>query len=323
MTVKLPPPDLQIAFAEKLRLLRQSHLRDALADVVRTLDIPALDKELGRFAPGHALGVLASAGLRGELVFASPIVMACNPMLLGYYRLLLGFSQKEFYTSTTGLGTFKAMEEHGRLSPRNAQQLPELATALCNAGATLVAGIGHANLNADVLDDLTLLTLGPQFRGSANVARGAAGIRIVFNAIHDIVRHAVTAATSKQLALRNAAGRTVRIEFAADPDIIITEDMPNDRRKIVAIEVKAGTDFSNYHNRLGEAEKSHQKAKAGGYTECWTVVNVDKIDLVKAHRESPTTNRFVNMADLVKAEGREYLDFRDRVLSLTGIASSS
>ena len=35
-------------------------------------------------------------------------------------------------------------------------------------------------------------------------------------------------------------------------------------RNIGAIEVMAGQDFSNIYNRIGEAEKSHQKAKANG-----------------------------------------------------------
>lgn len=112
------------------------------------------------------------------------------------------------------------------------------------------------------------------------------------------------------------------IEFAPDPDIIIREEMrPGQFRQLIAIEVKAGSDFSNIHNRIGEAEKSHQKAKAVGFVECWTVVNVDKIDIATAHRESPSTNRFYRISDMVAAEGDDYIDFRDRVISLTGIAS--
>jgi hypothetical protein len=33
---------------------------------------------------------------------------------------------------------------------------------------------------------------------------------------------------------------------------------------------KLDTDFSNIHNRIGEAEKSHQKARQTGYTEVAT-----------------------------------------------------
>ena len=184
----------------------------------------------------------------------------------------------------------------------------------------LLAAINAAQISAALLDDLTLLTLGPQLRGGANVRKGSAGIRTVFNAIHEIVESAVTSLTESSMTIVNAAGRTVLIEFAPDPDIIIREEMRQGQfRQLIAIEVKAGSDFSNIHNRIGEAEKSHQKAKAVGYVECWTVVNVDKIDIATAHRESPSTNRFYRISDMVTAEGDDYVDFRDRVISLTGI----
>src|ERR1019366_1200337 len=55
------------------------------------------------------------------------------------------------------------------------------------------------------------------------------------------------------------------------------------------------------------------------HVECWTVVNVDKIDVAMARRESPSTNRFYRVSDLVAATGDDYQDFKDRVISLTGI----
>jgi hypothetical protein len=104
---------------------------------------------------------------------------------------------------------------------------------------------------------------------------------------------------------------------------IIREEMAaNTFRNIIAIEVKGGMDFSNIHNRIGEAEKSHQKARASGYHECWTVVNVDRIDLDMAHRESPSTNRFYRLSQIDGKAGDEYIDFRNRVVSLTAILSS-
>ena len=124
-----------------------------------------------------------------------------------------------------------------------------------------------------------------------------------------------------RIEVRNAAGRTVLIEFSPDPDIIIREEMvPGSYRELIAVEVKAGSDFSNIHNRIGEAEKSHQKARAAGYHEFWTVVNVDKIDMDMAHKESPTTSRFYRISDILKGDGAEYQDFHNRVISLTGIS---
>lgn len=320
MTIKLPAPDAQIDFAAALVETRRLYLREALALTVKGLQVPEIDRQLAAHVPAHSLTALASHGLRGEMVFPVPIVLTANPRLLGYYRLLYGYSQKEFYNGATGLGRFKGMEERGAIRKEIVPDIPALATALCEAGALLVAGIGTTKIRPALLDDLTLLTLGPQLRGGANVRKGAAGIRTVFNVIHEIVRPSVVRLEDTRIEINNAAGCRVLIEFAPDPDIIIRAEMREGVfRQLIAIEVKAGSDFSNIHNRIGEAEKSHQKARAAGYVECWTVVNVDKIDIDMARRESPSTNRFYRISALVAASGNDYQDFRDRVISLTGI----
>lgn len=320
MSLNVPLPDTQINFATALAEIRGLYLQDALAATVSGLTVPDIDRELAAHVPAHSLTMLAAHGLRGEMLFPVPVILQANPRLLGYYRLLYGYSQKEFYNGATGLGRFKGMEERGTIRKEVASDIPALASALCEAGALLLAGIGSAKVSAAMLDDLTLLTLGPQLRGGANVRKGEAGIRTVFNTIHEIVAAAVIEQGTTRMRIENATGRTVLIEFAPDPDIIIREEMrPGVYREIIAIEVKAGSDFSNIHNRIGEAEKSHQKAKANGYVECWTVVNVDKIDMAMAKKESPSTNRFYRISDLVAATGAEYQDFRDRVVSLTGI----
>lgn len=319
---KIPDPELQIDFSGVLAELRGEYLQDALAATVKKMDITEVDRALAQYVPKASLTTLASHGLRGELMFAVPVVLKENPRLLGYYRLLYGYSQKEFYTTETGVSRFQSMEKKGALSDTNEKDLAQLCNALAVAGALLLDGIGPKRISQALLDDLTLLTLGPQLRGGANVKKGAAGIVKVFDAIHEIVKPAIKGASPSQIEVENAAGRRVLIEFAPDPDIIIREEMsPDNFRELIAVEVKGGSDFSNIHNRIGEAEKSHQKAKALGYVECWTVVNVDRIDMVMAKRESPTTNRFYKISDLVDGDGPEYQDFRSRVISLTGIKS--
>ena len=57
-------------------------------------------------------------------------------------------------------------------------------------------------------------------------------------------------------------------------------------------EIKGGKDISNIHNRIGEAEKSHQKARKRGFVECWTMVGVGHTDMDLARKESPSTDRF-------------------------------
>lgn len=319
---KIPDPGLQIDFSGVLAEIRGKYLQDALANTVKKLDVTEIDRALAIFVPKQSLTTLASHGLRGELMFPVPLILTENPRLLGYYRLLYGYSQKEFYTTETGVSRFQSMEKRGMLTEANATSLDDLCHALAGAATLLLDGIGAKRINKTLLGDLTLLTLGPQLRGGANVKKGAAGIVKVFDAIYDIVKPAVKDATANRIEIENAAGRKVLIEFAPDPDIIIREEMSRDNfRELIAVEVKAGSDFSNVHNRIGEAEKSHQKAKAAGYVECWTVVNVDRIDMNMAKQESPTSNRFYRISDLVNADGPEYQDFRTRVTSLTGIRS--
>lgn len=319
-----PPPDLQIRFAHSLQRFRSISLQRALLDTVSKMDIVALDKQLATYVPAADMGTLATFGLRAELMFAVPSVLEANPYLLGYYRLLMGYSQKEFYGRDKGFGVghFKSMEVKGTASKAALPELHDLCVAFCAAASALLEGIGPLRVSRELLDDLTLLTVGPQLRGGANNQRGTDGIDEVFRIIEAIVAHAADVHPGV-IEVHSATGRPVFIEFASDPDIIIREQMdPKHSRNVVAIEVKSGTDVSNIHNRIGEAEKSHQKARQNGFTECWTVVNVGRLDMEKARIQSPSTNRFYSLAALSLGTGDEYDDFRRRVLSLTAIPAS-
>lgn len=319
--ITIPTPELQIDFAIVLERIRQVYLQDALTTTVASLDIAKLDRELARFVPKAGLAILAQHGLRGELVFPVPLVLRANPHLLGYYRLLYGYSQKQFFTAQTGLASFATMEKKGVLSASAAKSLDEFCTEMAQQGAALLQGIGAGRITMAMLDHLTLLTLGPQLRGGANVKSGIAGTVKVFEVIQRILAHAVEESTTNRIVVRNAAGRKVLIEFAADPDITIkTEVRPGEYLPNLAIEVKGGYDFSNIHNRIGEAEKSHQKARAKRFTECWTIVNVDRINREQAHRESPSTDQFYRISDLETGTGTDFQDFRNRILVLTAVS---
>jgi hypothetical protein len=323
LTISIPAPQLQIDFAAALELMREAYLQDALGGVVAKLDIKSIDAELARYVPADALNTLASHGLRGELMFAVPAILVAQPRLLGYYRLLIGFSKKAFYTSQLGLARFKSMEESGSLTTAQAEGLDALCQGLASAMALLLLGISTRRISRELLDDLSLLTVGPQLRGGHNVKAGLAGIVKVFDAISAIVAHTAIRTEPEIIEINNAAGRRVLIRFSSDPDIRIQEEMTaRSLRNIIAIEVKAGVDFSNIHNRIGEAEKSHQKAKSDGYVERWTVVNVDRFNMKMAHRESPSTDRFYRMSDIEKGSGEEYRDFHNRIVSLTGIVAT-
>lgn len=216
---------------------------------------------------------------------------------------------------------FKTMEEKGTLSPKQAESLPELCSALNTNASYMLQQLSSTMVNTSFFDQLALLTLGPQLRGGANVQRGNSAIKEVFGVIYKIVEEHIIVSDARCIALRNASGRKILIQFAADPDIVMKEELtPNHYKNLTAIEVKGGQDYSNIHNRVGEAEKSHQKAKKLGYIECWTVVNIDRIDMVMAHRESPTTSMFFRISELLKADSEEYQDFKMQVISTIGIS---
>ena len=323
--INFPPPKLQIDFAFSLTRFRGIYLQNALLETVHDMDIAELDKQLAVFVPPIDLSTLAQYGLRAELLFAVPAILEKNPYLLGYYRLLMGYSQKEFYGRDKGFGVgrFKSMEEKGKTSKTVAAELPDLCAAFCATASSLLAGVGALRVSREFLDDLTLLTVGPQLRGGANNRRGTDGIVQVFEIIREIVAHAAGEVRESTIKVNSATGRPFLIEFASDPDIIIKEEMEYQHyRNIAAIEIKSGTDVSNIHNRIGEAEKSHQKARLLGFTECWTVVNVGRLDMEKARSESPSTDRFYSLGSLLLRSGDEYNDFRRRVLSLTAISAA-
>ena len=213
------------------------------------------------------------------------------------------------------------MEVRDRV-PKEAAILEAACRELCAQSAQLVNGVGKTRVSKRHLEELALLTLGAQLRGGKNVQMGAQGILAVFEAIAEIVKPAVVEQDEGQIAVKSGAGRRVVIRFAPDPDIVIEAEMAGGAvAKSVAIEVKAGRDFSNIHNRIGEAEKSHQKAKRDGFSECWTVVNVDPFDRKLAHSESPSTNRFFHLSAIQSRSGGDFEDFRSRIIHLTGIPS--
>lgn len=108
--------------ASRLWHYRASRIRRKVA----AIEIKTLDSELHKYVDKGSLQILAMHGMRGELLFAVPCILEKNPRLLGYYRLLLGYSQKGFYTAATGAGMFKSLKEKGTLSQKQRNALPEL-----------------------------------------------------------------------------------------------------------------------------------------------------------------------------------------------------
>jgi len=316
-----PRPDLQIAFFARLQELKSELLLDALLEVVAGIDIDILDEEVRRFVPEEYRRRMCRWGLRAELVFVVPCILEACPRLLGYYRLLLGFSQKEFYR-VSGLAPFKVLEERGRIPDKRRADVPALCRALADCAGKLLDGVGA--LDRQSIHEMTLLTLGPQLRGSFLNLKGQRAVQQVFELIRSIVPEGKRPAGFQPvIRFPNAAGREITIVFGGDPDVSVREELDGGSvRKILAIEIKGGSDRSNVHNRLGEAEKSHQKARAAGYIERWTIVGVEKWDedLEKlARKESPTTNRFFVLQQITQRDSAPARDFLEELRSRLGL----
>ena len=316
--IKPPSASRQVFFHQLLVAARKQWLSDALGDAVSGINPNELKRQLAKYIPTDIQQILAAAGIRDEQVFPVPIVLEAKPTLIGYYRLLLGVPQKWFYASGTGMGQFKSMEMRGRLTEVQRSRLPEFCTAMTTALSDLVRQMSPAITMLDV-KELPLLTIGSQFQGSNNTRIGKQAIEDAFLAVVEIVKDHIVEQTDRKLVVSNAAGRKVVIQLGSDPDIGISEEFGTQPRKKVAIEVKGGTDRSNAHNRAGEAEKSHQKAKNAGYRDFWTIISKRGLDMTKIVAESPTTNSWFDVSEVLGRQGENWQDFKSRLAGEVGI----
>ncbi len=172
----LSPPGAsrQVAFYQLLVAARKQWFIDALTNALGRLDQAAIKAEAAKYIPADAQKILASAGLRDEYVFPLPVVLREKPSLVGYYRLLLGASQKSFYKGSTGMGRFRAMEEHAALSQKAAKLLPDFCRVMCQSLAELVRQIPKITYRD--IRELPLLTFGAQLH-SASQMESAKGMR--------------------------------------------------------------------------------------------------------------------------------------------------
>ncbi len=316
-TIPVPDNSRQIAFHELLVVARQDWLIDALKDALGTADPLRLREELTSFVPADVHRLLAVAGLPDEYVMPLPVILEAKPTLIGYYRLLLGVPRKSFYGSGTGMGTFKSMEESGLLTANQTSLLPAFCTAMGTALAELVRQLSPSITQRDLVE-LPVMTLGQQFQGANNNIIGSEAIKAVFRVIKEIVQQHVTEESETELTLQNSAGRTLTIVLASDPDVGIRETGSGGSTALVAIEIKGGTDRSNQHNRIGEAEKSHLKARDDGYRDFWTVIRSKTLD-DDARRQSPTTRLWFDAAQILDRSGPEWENFCREIARVVGI----
>lgn len=242
---------------------RKTWLIDALREAGGRVDQTELKRQVSVYAPEDAQRVLASAGIRDEDVFPTPVLLEAQPTLVGYYRLLLGVSQKAFYRAETGMTAFKAMEERGTLNPEQQARLPDFCEAMGMALADLIRQVSTTRAPRDIVE-LPLLTLGSQFQGGNNNTIGQKATEEVFLAIAALVEDHIVERGTNTIRVLTPTGRTFVIAQANDPDVRVQEQVSGAVRNQLSIEIKGGTDKANVYNRGGEAEKSHQPAKMSG-----------------------------------------------------------
>ena len=290
---------------------------DALSEALGQVDQNIVKAQVREYVPGDAQKILAAAGLRDEHVFPVPAIIETKPSLVGYYRLLLGAPQKGFYKGSTGMGRFKTMEESGSMSKKAHSAVSDFCRAMANPLAELVRQIPR--ITERDLHELPLLTFGSQLQGSNNTLIGKTAMKEVFVAVKATVAKHVVVETDRRLTLKNSAERTVFVILSHDPDVCVQEQVEDRIHHRVAIEVKGGTDASNAHNRAGEAEKSHQKAKKFGFHEFWTIISKKGLELSKLQAESPTTNHWFDVAEVLARTGPDWDDFRQRLAGACSI----
>lgn len=320
--VPLTVPDTgkQVFVAAFLAELRKTGLHSAVREAASKIDPTVLRAELVKHAPAAGLLALQGTGVRDEEVFATPSVFRAAPGTVAYYRLLLGISQKQFYPKATGLNIFKPMEERQKVTVVAERRLDDLCDVLNEAMAKMVRSLTVGSLRADV-DELPLLTLGAQADGSWRTQIGSKATKKVFVALKDIVRGAGRpfTETASSITVTNSSNRKVTLMLAPDPDVVIREQFGTTSLYKVAVEIKGGTDYANIHNRVGEAEKSHQKAKRGGAVTCWTVISCARADMAKLKQESPTTTEWLDFAQVSKKAGAAWDRLDQLVRSVMGI----
>jgi hypothetical protein len=307
-----------VIFHQVLVATRETALMDALSEALGEIEPSLLKKQIIKYAPVDAQKILAASGIRDEHVFPAPIVLEKKPTLVGYYRLLLGMSQKRFYRKGAGMSPHKGMESRGLINAKNPPDLDRFCAVMAEHLAELVRQISP-KITARDISELPLLTLGAQLYGSNNNAIGRKATLDVFVSVAEIVKDFIVSRDARKITLINASKRKVVLALSTDPDIRIQEEFEGKLRNKVAIEIKGGTDISNAHNRAGEAEKLHLKAKKQNFRDYWTLISKAGLSMDKLRQESPTTGSWFDVAEVLARDGDDWNEFKSRFAGEAGI----
>ena len=134
--------------------------------------------------------ILASAGIRDEHVFPTPIILEMKPTLLGYYRLLLGVPQKSFLSSpNTGISRIQEQwKARGVLNERQKAMLPLLCRALGGGLAELVRQMSPVITQRATWPSCNFLLLEHSFREATTTQSESRPSLDAFLSVREIVK---------------------------------------------------------------------------------------------------------------------------------------
>jgi hypothetical protein len=304
---------LAIELYEALIDARRLYLQPAISEAIKKVGVITIDKELHRLVPTQALNHLAQLGLRGELVFPVPSIIKHSPSLLGYYRMLLGFSKKEFLKR--GYGAWIKAEENEQLSNFNEQNLEQYCSYLIDYLTTLIDAMNQ--FEERDLSDLTLLTLGPTLQGGRNTIIGSNAEKQIFQIFQQLVQPWATYSNWPLIRFTSPNQQTFELINKSDPDISLRVGSGTNSTPLLAIEVKGGGDASNAHNRAGEANKSHIKATVVGYHHRWTLIQIPPGKRKQITDETPSSTEIFEFNEIIQQSGSDWIQFKHKFFSLT------
>jgi hypothetical protein len=310
------PADKGIGLYLSLLEARRLQLHPALSAAVSAVGVARLNEELDRLVPADTLSHVAALGLRGERVFPVPAIIEYSPPLIGYYRMLLGLSITKDFTLKYGYGAWAKAEQSGVLSARLKPQMEAFCARLIEPLTMLVEAMGQFD-NRD-LSDLALLTLGPTLQGRRNTVIGREAALQAFRVLRRLLNEDWIEFEVEDTQLRFVLpnGQPYELVAGSDPDIRLNQGVGSSSKPLIAIEIKGGSDFSNAHNRAGEAEKSQIKAQQEGYQHRWTIIQMGGLPRATFETETRTSTAIFEFSQVVGQDGPDWKRFYTMFLEL-------
>lgn len=173
------------------------------------------------------------------------------------------------------------------------------------------------------LSDLTLLTLGPTLQGGCNNVIGSRASKAVFGAVRNLLSGWSTFESERLIRFETPAGRAFILVEGSDPDVRLDTTVQGTEVPAIAIEIKGGEDASNAHNRAGEAEKSHIKARQQGYSHRWTIMVMRGLDRERLRQETPSSTELFEASEITMQNSHDWDRFRSKLSEIIGEPLSS